>query len=441
MQFLVYAIIASSLSFEYLGAEKYAPTFIAYTQEICAMVAALVVVVAGVQQRFGNVAARYWFLFGSLLVTVLCGLLTNVVEPGPIFAGLRSYLRAMPFFFLPAVVLFSTRQLKAQFLLVLAFAIAQLPISLDQRLSTFEAGFLSGDRTVGTLSDSAFLSTFLICVASVLFALTVRKRLSRKWAFVLLPIVLAPTMYNETKASLLLVPIALIAVVVVGATKNRTRRFLVATIGTALFVGAFVPIYDYFMKPRYGYGIIEFITMENRVANYLDQNAQVGTYKAVGKVDAITVPLQVLSRDPPQLAFGLGIGNVSDSALGVQFSGEHFQRYGHFVQSGLALLLWETGLLGTGLLLALMLMLFIDAYHLSRRDDFIGAVALGMLGAITVVTLSLPYTVGMDSPALSYLFWYTAGIVAAERCRALAEAPAETRPARPVGAGLTHRPA
>jgi hypothetical protein len=208
-----------------------------------------------------------------------------------------------------------------------------------------------------------------------------------------------------------------------------------------LFVGAFVPIYDYFMKPRYGYGIIEFITMENRVANYLDQNAQVGTYKAVGKVDAITVPLQVLSRDPPQLAFGLGIGNVSDSALGVQFSGEHFQRYGHFVQSGLALLLWETGLLGTGLLLALMLMLFIDAYHLSRRDDFIGAVALGMLGAITVVTLSLPYTVGMDSPALSYLFWYTAGIVAAERCRALAEAPAETRPARPVGAGLTHRPA
>jgi hypothetical protein len=432
MQFLVYAIITSSLCFEYLGDQAYAPTSIAYAQELLAVVAVLVVVVGGVQQRFGDVAASYWFLFGALAVTVVCGLLTNGVESGPIFAGLRAYLRAIPLFFLPAVVLFTPRQVKAQLLLVLAFAVAQLPIALDQRLNTFARGYFSGDRTVGTLTDSGFLSVFLISVAAVLFAFFVRGRLSRLWTTILLPIVLAPTLFNETKASLFLVPIAVIAVVVVGATKNRWRKFVVASMSVAVFVAAFVPIYDYFMKPRYGYGIVEFFTMEGRVENYLTRDSQVGSYEAVGKVDAIVVPLRVLSRDPSLLAFGLGIGNVSDSALGAEFSGEHFQRYGHFVQSGLSLLLWETGLLGTGLVLALLAVLFVDAFQVSRGDDYMAAFALGMMGAIAVVAISLPYSTIIDSGALSFLFWYAAGLVAAERGRALARAPDAHRAAEPL---------
>ena len=432
MQFLVYAIITSSLCFEYLGDQGYAPSFIAYTQELLAIVAVLVVVVSGVQQRFANVAVGYWFVFGALAVTVVCGLLTNGVEAGPTFAGLRSYLRAIPLFFLPAVVLFSPRQVKAQLVLVLVFAVAQLPIALYQRLTTFALGFLSGDRTIGTLADSGFLSVFLIGVASVLFAFLVRGRLSRLWAFILLPIVLAPTMFNETKASLFLVPLALIAVVVVGAKKNRWRKFLVASMSVAVFLAAFVPTYDYFMKPRYGYGIIEFFTMEGRVENYLTQDVRVGSYKPAGKVDAIVVPLRTLSRDPSLLAFGLGIGNVSESALRSDFSGEHFRRYGHFVQSGVSMLLWETGLLGTGLVFALLAMLFLDALHVSRGDNFMAAFALGMMGVIGVIAFSLPYSSVMKSSALSYLFWYAAGLVAAERARAFVGAPQAQRGAEPL---------
>ena len=201
----------------------------------------------------------------------------------------------------------------------------------------------------------------------------------------------------------------------------------------AVFLAAFVPIYDYFMKPRYGYGIVEFFTMEGRVENYLTRDVEVGSYEAVGKVDAIVVPLRVLSRDPSLLGFGLGIGNVSDSALGADFSGEHFQRYGHFVQSGLSLLLWETGLLGTGLVLALLAMLFVDAFHVSRGDDFMAALALGMMGTIAVITLSLPYSSVMESGALSYLFWYATGLVAAERSRALVREP-QVQVAEPLAA-------
>jgi hypothetical protein len=433
MQFLVYGIITASIWFAYLGNEGYAPSALAYAQELLAMAAAAVVVVGGVQQRFVNVLPAYWFIFAGLLVTVVCGLLTNGVEAGPIFAGLRTYLRAIPFFFLPAVVNFSPRQIKSQLVLVLVFALPQLPIALDQRLTTFARGFFSGDRTVGTLGDSGALTVFLICVACMLFAFVSRGLMSRKWAFVLLPLVLAPTMLNETKATLILLPVALIAVSVVGATSNRTKRVFVTLVTTSVFVAAFIPTYDYFMKPRYGYGLVEFLTMEGRVEKYLERDAAVGSYDVVpGKVDAITVPLQVLSRDPPLLAFGLGIGNVSHSALGGRFIGEHYQRYGHFVQSTVSRLLWELGLLGTLLLFALMAMLFVDAFRLSRGDDFMATVALGAMGIVTVVTLSMFSATLMDSGAVSYLFWYTSGLVAAARARSLVGVPAAPRVGQPL---------
>jgi hypothetical protein len=120
------------------------------------------------------------------------------------------------------------------------------------------------------------------------------------------------------------------------------------------------------------------------------------------------------------LAFGFGIGNVSRSALGLQFTGEHFQRYGHFVQSLASLLLWETGLLGTLLSLLIFAMLFIDAYRVSRGDDFMAALALGAMGVFAVMAACLPYATSITSGALTYLFWYLAGLVAAERARSLA---------------------
>ena len=426
MQFLVYAIITSSLSFEYLAAEGYVSSMLPFVQELSAIAAAAVVVAAGVSQRFANIAGGYWLVFGALALCLVCGLLTNGVDAGPAFAGMRSYLRAIPLFFLPAVIAFSERQIKAQLLLILAFAVIQLPIAVDQRLTTFDAGFLSGDRTFGTVMHAGHLSIFLACVASVVFAFWLRGRLRLGWFLVLMPILLVPTMLNETKAMVFLVPIALLAVVMIGATANRMRNVMIAVIGTAIFTAAFIPTYDYFMKPRWGYGIVEFFMMEGRVEEYLSQGSEVGSFKPPGRVDSITVPLRVLSSDPSLLAFGLGIGNVSDSALGAQFTGEHFARYGYFVQSFASELLWETGVLGLLLVLVLFGMLFVDAFRVSRGDGFHAALALGTLGVIALVCASVPYATMIDSAAVSYLFWYVAGIVAAERMRSTVT---EKRPA------------
>jgi hypothetical protein len=428
VQFLVYGIITSALSFEYfvsLGA----PGSLAYSQELLAGAAAAVVVGTGVHQRFRDVRPVYWLVFGGLAVNLLCGTIVNTVDAGPTFAGVRTYLRAIPLFFLPAVIRFSEQQVRAQLILILGFALVQLPIAFNQRLATFASGYLSGDRTFGTLMGSGHLSIFLICVASVIFAFYVRRRLRFIPMLVLLTIVLTPTMLNETKAAIFLLPLALFTVGVVGATENRARRAVLALATTAVFLVAFVPVYDYFVKPRWGYGIVEFFTMEGRVENYLDNDAEVGSHRGAGRVDALRVPLGVLSRDPSLLAFGLGAGNVSLSALGPQFTGEHFQRYGYLVVSQASLLLWETGVLGLSLILLLLGMLWSDASKLSRGTDFFSTLALGGMGVIVVIAASLPYSEMSESGALSFLFWYLAGLIAAERARALSR---ERRLSEPI---------
>jgi hypothetical protein len=55
------------------------------------------------------------------------------------------------------------------------------------------------------------------------------------------------------------------------------------------------------------------------------------------------------------------------------------------------------------------------------------------MGVVAVVTLSLPYSPIIDSGALSFLFWYATGLVAAERSRALVREP-QVRAAEPLAA-------
>ena len=73
MQFLVYAIITSSLCFEYLGAEGYALSSIAFAQELLAVVAVLVVVAgasAALRQRGRRLLARFRRACGARPVRV-----------------------------------------------------------------------------------------------------------------------------------------------------------------------------------------------------------------------------------------------------------------------------------------------------------------------------------------------------------------------------------
>jgi len=418
MQLLILALIIATGSFEYLEMQGWFPDGAGFVQEILAVIVAGAIVLMGARSGFHNVHPSYWLVFGGILLLMLCGIIINNVGSGPVFAGLRTYLRAIPLFFLPAVFLMKDRQLRAQFLLLMLLALVQLPISLDQRMTTFGQAYLSGDRTTGTLLSSPTLTIFCACVACVLTGLYMRKRM-RGWIyFLLLCAVLAPTMLNETKATLVLVPLGLLTTFIVGShPRKRLQNGFIAFVLLGTFVTVFVPVYDYFMKPRWGYGIVEFMTMQGRLEGYMDKNAGMGA-RTVGRVDALVVPVEQLARDPARFAFGYGIGNVSQSSLGSQFTGQYFRQYQPFLLSSSTVVMLETGMLGLAGVLMLMWLILRDSRVVAREDDgLLGAFAVGWIGVTVTMTVAFFYNTVITNGVLSFLFWYFAGHMAAQRMR------------------------
>ncbi len=88
-------------------------------------------------------------------------------------------------------------------------------------------------------------------------------------------------------------------------------------------------------KQKYGTPIVEFFSDKKTFEQYVSKDAGIGTRDArvVGRVDAILISLSEMSKDPTHLAFGLGIGNASHSALGPNFTGKHFHKFAPFLKS------------------------------------------------------------------------------------------------------------
>jgi hypothetical protein len=440
MHNLILFLIAVTLGCEYLATQGWLPEQVQYLPEVIGIAVAAYVVAAGMRTRFRYVRGAYWIVFGALAIVIVCGIATNEVSSGPLFAGTRSYLRAIPLFFLPAVMDIDERKLKQQLSLILAFAVIQLPVAYYQRITTFGHGHISGDWVMGTLLNSAMLSIFLICVACVLTGMFLRKRLSLPWFVLLLMIVLVPTALNETKATVLLLPLGLLASFILGSRPGlRFRNGVLAVTLLSVFGAIFVPVYDYYIKPRWGYGLVEFFTRPGRLEGYLDKGASVGAEKA-GRVDAIVVPIQELARDPAHLVFGLGVGNASESALGEQFTGDYFRRFEPFLESSASVLMLETGLLGFALVLTLYAFVFADARAVANADrGLMGALAVGWLGVTVVIMISTFYKEMIAHAGVSFLFWYFSGLVAAQRARLTyrAAAPAAIAPGAPGSRPLT----
>ena len=64
--------------------------------------------------------------------------------------------------------------------------------------------------------------------------------------------------------------------------------------------------------------------------------------------------------------------------------------------------------------------IFLDSLAVARQDPgIIGALALGWTGVTAVIVIAFPYKTIITFSAMSYLYWYFSGIVAASRMRAV----------------------
>lgn len=423
MQNLILLMIVVVTMVPFLVDQDLLPSQADFVPEIIGAIALVAFIASGVRQRFRYVRPVYWIVLGAILVNMICGVIVNHVDAGPVFAGIRTYMRAIPLFLLPAAFAFSEEQVERQFSLLLKIAVVQLPIAIFQRMQPY----VTGDAVHGTIMISSFLSMFLICAACLLTGFYFRGRLTFGRYLGLLVLILAPTTFNETKGTLILLPLALFVTFVVGTKRGmRMKRMAAAGALSAAFLAVFIPIYEYSQreyKTEYMEGgrTIEEFFVEGRIERYLYGGAQgVGATRQaeVRRLDALVIPLRYLAKDPVHLVFGLGIGNVSHSALGRSYTGHYFGLFEFFLLHSASRLVLETGLLGLGLVLGLLWVIAVDARRVAARDQgVLGAVAVGLVGCVVALAFGMFWKDVVVSAPLGYLFWYFSGLVVAQRLR------------------------
>ncbi len=422
MQFLTLAIIVAATLASYVTELHIAPAALRFLPEFLSLLTTVCVLALGARDRFRFVAAPYWMAFAAAAAVILAGVLTNAVSPGTFIGGLRYYVRAVPMFFLPAVWEFREDQIRTQLRLLLGIALLQVPVSVYQRHMVTEMGHWSGDPVYGTLMISSVMSIFLIAVICVAAGFTLRQRLGKVAFLILFALLIIPTTINETKSTVLLLPVGLLTTLLLGAPAGKRLRVggLAITL-FALFGALYVPVYDYYasLNNPYPYTVEDFFSDRNTVQQYVDQETDLGSRREAGRWDALVVPLQAFASDPVRLMFGVGLGNGSPSSLGPSFTGQYYSLFGRYtIETSAAAFIVETGVLGLSLALTLFLLIMRDAFVLAGRDQtLIGAVAVGWVGVTLVMMLATFYKSVHLIESLTYLYAYISGLIAAQRMR------------------------
>jgi hypothetical protein len=399
------------------------PSIARFAPELMSAAVILYVFVAGTRDRFRLVAPKYWLIFGAMTFVILCGIIDNSPGAGPVISGMRFYFRAAPFFFVAAVLPMSEEQIMRQLKLLLGLAFIQLPIAGYQRWLVYDAGKFSGDSVQGTLMDSGILSMFLICGVLILTGLLLKRRISTFRYIILFLVLLAPTTINETKVTVIFLPLGLFVTLLVGAEPGKRLRYAGMALAVLIAFGAiFVPVYNKLEeRNHYKVDIVDFFSDPQELGKYLAGTGQratvgLGTQKMVHRSEAIIFPLQYLSKDPALLAFGLGLGNVSPSNLGRNFQGSYYSLFKNILVISFAYFLLEFGLFGVILIGILFWTVFSDSLAVARSDDgLLGGIAAGWTGVVAVFLISTIYNDFHYFTSVTFLYWYISGIICARR--------------------------
>lgn len=364
-----------------------------------------------------RIQSRYLYFFVSFAVHITIGIIGNKVQPLAIFAGMRTYLHFLPFFLLPLVYDQPDDQVRSQLRLLLALAIGQLPLALYQRVFEY-SGQASGDYIAGTLMAAPNLTLFMICTIAVILGFYLKKRLSVKVFVVLIVSAFIPTAINETKATVILLPLALLVPMLFEAKKEQRIKIIatVIPVGVMIIVG-----FHYIYKSVYSgrSDVVAFYTTDKAV-DYLYKGAQAGKVTGgyeteVGRIDSIVLAYKESSKDFFRLVWGVGIGNAAVS-FSHKFQGKYTREYLRLggKQNSLSHFIWEIGLLGIVHIVCLLLLIFIDAINLRKSQDLVGPLALGWLGVTAILLIAMPYQNLITKSGVVYPFCYFSGLLAAQ---------------------------
>ncbi len=422
MLLLLYTLIISLFTADYLALGlKVAPRAITWLPDLLSGLLLLGVVLRATRLRNLRLGPKYLVLAIFFTLFIAVGVLINAEPSGAVFAGLRTYLRYLPLFLLPAVYEISERDMRRLLSLFLVLCLLQAPVAFYQRFVEYRA-LPTGDVIVGTLMVSSDLTIVLYGAMTMLFAFYLKGEVSKPVLFISMPLLFFPTAINETAVSIFLLPMAVFLPVLLLRDGNRMRRLVPMALIGIMLGGAFFSVYNAFYASRWGNGGLESLITSGEILQYsyrgATKDSRTGHGKEmseIGRVDSIILPFKV-QPDPVLLFSGLGIGNVSDS-FSERFTGEYYQKYGP-LGAGMttaSIMIWEIGLIGLGLSVIFLAFVFVDGRALGTLPGLPGAIGIGWAVVAMMMGLLLVYKNLIAPGVIGYPMWLLSGYVAAER--------------------------
>jgi hypothetical protein len=416
---LLYLLFLSFFTLEWIAFRYHAFGRVAtWLPEILSLIAVASVIILVTVRKSFCLQPKYIAFFFLFLLIISGGIVINQVSPEVMLAGLRNYLKYMPFFFLPVVYKFSDEQLRKQLKFLLLLSLLQLPVTLYQKFIEFKQEF-SGDPIGGTLgvNTSGVLSVYLICVISLTIAFYLKKRIKLLLSIFLILSLFIPTTLNETKITFFILPIAFLIPFIMEKSGYKKKITMVFVLGIAMII--FVFIYDHFRSfdNKNESAILQFITKEDRFKNYLYSRADPHRAREVSRIDSIILAIKYLSKDG-NLLLGVGVGNASPS-FSKDLSGEYYKKYQFAYPNNvyLSLILWEMGVVGIILYCLFFYLVVSDSIYLKNRNDLTGALSLGWIAVVILMIGSFIYFATFNENLFGYLFWYISGYIAGQRYR------------------------
>jgi hypothetical protein len=333
---------------------------------------------------------------------------------------------------LPAVYEFSDKQLKVLLGTFLFLAALQVPLAFYQRFVQFAHKMHTGDPITGTVTTSSSLTIVLCLAIALVMTLYVHRKITLSVALLLFCYLAAPTTINETKATTLLLPIAVIGpFILTRGIDRKWRKALPVVAICALGLVAYVLVYNTLVQERWGGNTINEFFSTGHYQLYLYRGIEVGENShVIGRIDSMILPVAVLSEDWMQLLFGLGIGNLSPSSLpGVEGAYyEMYTRYG-YGRTAVGNLIWETGIIGFLLYLLLYIFVWRDARRYAgakAKDKWYGT---WWSTCILILFFALAYKSVVRFNELGYMLFFWSGFVASRvwRGQSLSEPPVGSR--------------
>lgn len=357
---------------------------------------------------------RYAAFLALFCFVLVFGFVAQSVPTGAVVAGLRNYVKFIPFFLLAAIFPFTNRQLRIQAGFLLAILFLQSPLAVYQRFVQFADKMHTGDPIRGMATTSSALSLLMVCVVALAVSLYLRRRIRLPMLLVAIGVFVLPATLNETKATLLLLPVALLAPAMFMPRGSRSLRRIVPIVAVgSLALGTYMSVYNYLIQNRNSGQELGTFFSERYVDDYLYTGVAEGESKRYGRFDSIAIAAQTISRDPLTLAVGYGAGNVSESSL-PGFDGQYasyVERYGVIVTQ-VSHSLWEIGVIGLFCYLLFYWLAFRDARFLARTDSP-NAIFGQVWATVTIImTMALVYKSVFTMNEIAYLFWFYTGVVA-----------------------------